>query len=143
MYTLIRLSNRFSLKSTPLYKSYTCAVCRTAIKHLEKLAKCQCTFHLTTTSSFISGLSYVSRQCPRVWEWGHITPSLIPRFSLKSWERDCTTSSISFLVWEWNHTILQCVFFSLFPQTVQPSAIPSASTPSLITVAFLQSLPLM
>lgn len=37
-----------------------------------------------TISSFIPGLLYVSRQCPRAWEWDHITPSLIPRLSLKS-----------------------------------------------------------
>ena len=34
-------------------------------------------------------------------------------------------------------------YFHFFPQTVRPSATPSVSTPSLITVVFLKSLPLM
>lgn len=38
---------RFFLKSAPLRKSYSCAVCDVGIKHLEKLAKCRCMFHST------------------------------------------------------------------------------------------------
>ena len=33
---------RFSLKSAPLRKSYSCVSCKIAIKAMHKLAKCSC-----------------------------------------------------------------------------------------------------
>lgn len=117
-----------------------------------------------TISSFIPGLLYVSRQCPRAWEWDHITPSLIPRFSLKSLgmrlyhfyprSQEAGNGVTSLLAsfpgsaqGPENETALvqrdNVCYFHFFPQTVQPSATPSVSTPSLITVVFLKSLPLM
>ena len=50
---------------------------------------------------------------PKSLGMGHITPSLIPRFSLKSWERDCTIPSLILSLGMESHHSSVCVLFTL------------------------------